>query len=186
MSNQIENKIDEYLVWPDNLSVSDNEDIQYLQDLSTAEIGVYNIAFDEERRKALFSYDPNKEFVVEFEEYTCHVNLDWYIQIYTNQISKQQNPSPNAPVYCYSYSKSLFCNCSPRWDGSTPAYLTSLPRNIIRSSKFGLFFPMLYLMALRFSVLEGKRYSIEMVAEELFANKLVTRQDFLSSMKFSG
>lgn len=141
MLNQIENKIDEYLVWPYELSESNNDDIRCIQDLSTAEIGVCNIAFDERSRKKLFLYGPDEEFAVSLNERKYAVNLDSYIRGYANQMSKQQTPEKNAPIFSYSpqinYDNSYLSNRrSPM-----PELLTSLPGNIIRSSKYDLFFP---------------------------------------------
>ena len=189
--------------YPDKLSVSNDIALQRLHNLTNAEIAVLGMLCDKQQRRALFTpkdkyelFCMHDDYFIGFnpEDFTVFGDAETEISVGRNDIQHSGRNTFTAEELGLNASKlekdKLFYrghrqhnNISAGWGQPTSRGDESFNLNQISNiqpSGKEPYFPMLTLIGIKWSVLRRRKYSIDMVAAELFERGFATRSELLT------
>ncbi len=202
-SDEVFHNLTSMINYPDKLYPSNDIALQRIQDLTFAEIAVHGMLCDNQQRRALFTRRDNYEFFCMHEDYIIGIKPEDLIVFGDAgcEIPIRQKDIANkggnvfTPVELglnaskLEKDKLLYLghrehkNISSGWEQPPGCKDESFNLNQISNIQPGgkePYFPMLTLIGIKWSVIRKCKYTIDMVAAELFERGFATRSELLT------
>ena len=185
--------------YPNKLSVSDDRALQRIQDLTTAEIAVHRMLCDNQQKTALFThwyeyFVMHNDFVIGLTPEKFVPFGDIGIEISLTRWDSEKGGNVFSPEDLGLDASSLkkdqlfYCNCRHNPGTGNPGISNSwrdlgkynLSKTNMQPGGTEPYFPQLTLLSIKWSVTRTCKYSIDMVAAELFERGFATRSELLT------